>query len=397
MSREMRGSGTVYKRGNVWWIQYCHRGEPKRESSHKPDRKDALKLLKKRIGESASGRVLGSVAEKITLDEMAKALLTDYRLHGNRSVSTAEYFIKNLLDHFGKEARALDITSDKIGEYIEARQAVMITKREDQDASPQNDGKGKKVEGEKVRRFSNASINRETACLRHMFNLMAQAKRLSRDDVPSVPRLEEAQARQGFLDPPEFAVLQKALPAYLQNPVHFLYLTGWRKGAMRSLEWARDIELERDDGGTITGGTITLQPLYSKNKHPWKIAISGDLVEVIRRAWAVSDAECPYVFQNDGAPIGDFRKSWDKARKAAGFPWLFIHDMRRSCARNLSRAGVPDQVSMRITGHITQSMFDRYNVTDDHEVEEAIINVSEYIAKKAAKPPTVVPMERKSA
>jgi integrase len=389
MSREMRGSGTVYKRGNVWWIQFCHRGESKRESSHKPDRKDALKLLKKRIGESASGRVLGSVAEKITLEEMAKALLSNYRLLENRSVSTAEYFTKNLLDHFGKEARAVDIKSDKIGEYIEARQAVMITVKK---PPGQPD-----AEEEKARRFSNASINRETACLRHMFNLMVEAKRLSRDDVPSVPRLEEAPARQGFLDPPEFAALQKALPAYLQNAVHFLYVTGWRKGAMRSLQWARDIELERDDDGNITGGAITLQALYSKNKLAWKIAISGDLVEIIRRAWADREAQCPYVFQNDGAPIGDFRKAWSKARKAAGFPWLLVHDMRRSCARNLSRAGVPDQVSMRITGHVTQSMFDRYNVTDDREVKEAIVNVSDYIAKKAAKPPTVVPMERKSA
>jgi integrase len=396
MSREMRGSGTVYKRGNVWWIQYCHRGEPKRESSHKPDRKDALKLLKKRIGESASGRVLGSVAEKITLDEMAKALLTNYRLLGNRSVSTAEYFTKNLLDHFGKEARAVDIKSDKIGEYIEARQAVMITVKPPQ--APLETSAGQvDTEGKQVRRFSNASINRETACLRHMFNLMVEAKRLSRDDVPSVPRLEEAPPRQGFLNPPEFAVLQKALPVYLQNPTKFLYLTGWRKGAMRSLEWARDIELERDDDGNIIGGTITLQALYSKNKLAWKIAISGDLVEVIRRAWADSDAQCPYVFQNEGAPIGDFRKSWDKARKAAGFPWLLIHDMRRSCARNLSRAGVPDQVSMRITGHVTAAMFSRYNITDDHEVEEAIVDVSNYIAEKAAKPPTVVPIERKSA
>lgn len=381
MSREMRGNGNVYERGNVWWIQYCYRGRVYRESSHKTDRNEALKLLKKRLGESGTGRVIGPVAEKVTLKEMVKALLTDYRLKGNRSVSTAEHFTRNLLDHFDKDARALDITSDKIGEYIEARQAAMLTA----------------ADGKKVRRFSNASINRETACLRHMFNLMVDAKRLSHDHVPSVPRLEEAPARQGFLDPPEFAVLQKALPAYLQNPVKFLYVTGWRKGAMRSLEWARDIRLERDDDENIIGGTITLQALYSKNKRPWKIAIVGDLVEVIRRAWADSDAQCPYVFQNDGTPIGDFRKAWSKARKAAGFPWLLIHDMRRSCARNLSRAGVPDQVSMRITGHITQSMFDRYNITDDHDVEEAIVNVSEYIAEKAAKSRTVYPMERKSA
>lgn len=59
MSREMRGQGTVYQRGQIWWIQYSSRGEVFRESTHSPDRKAALKLLKRRNGESARGHVIG--------------------------------------------------------------------------------------------------------------------------------------------------------------------------------------------------------------------------------------------------------------------------------------------------------------------------------------------------
>jgi len=157
MSREMRGQGTVYQRSSTWWIQYSVRGKVIRESSHSSERKVALKLLKQRNGESARGRVLGSVAEKVTLAEMKEALLTSYRLEGNRSIATAEHFARRLIAHFGSTARALDITGEKVAAYAEARQRQGL---------------------------SNASINRETACLRHMFNLMVKAGRLSRDNVP---------------------------------------------------------------------------------------------------------------------------------------------------------------------------------------------------------------------
>jgi len=64
MSKELRGHGTVYKRGNVFWIQYLVHGRVYRESSGSPDRNVALKKLKGRVGEASHGVVIGPVAEK---------------------------------------------------------------------------------------------------------------------------------------------------------------------------------------------------------------------------------------------------------------------------------------------------------------------------------------------
>jgi len=372
MSRERRGDGTVYQRGATWWIQYSHRGKVERESSHSPDRKVALKLLKYRNGEAARGRVIGPVAEKVTLADMKEALLTDYRLHGNRSIATAEHFARNLVAHFGETARALDITSDRIASFAEARQKQGL---------------------------ANASINRETACLRHMFNLMVKAGRLSRDNVPSALRLEEAAARRGFLEPADFARLRDALPAYLREPASFLYVTGWRKGAMRSLTWLRDCELDFDGDGVLVGGVVTLQAEHSKNKQPYTLPLKGELLEVIRRAWANRESECPYVFHDGKLPVGDFRKAWRRACKAAGLEGILVHDMRRSCARNLVRAGVAERVAMSVTGHKTRSMFDRYNIVGVTDLEQAMERVSEYVAARAAEPakPKVIELVRKVA
>ncbi len=94
-----------------------------------------------------------------------------------------------------------------------------------------------------------------------------------------------------------------------------------------------------------------------------------------------------------GAPIGSFRKSWASACKRAGLPGLFFHDLRRTAARNLIRAGVPETVSMQLTGHLTASIFRRYAIVDEAMLQEGAAKLSAHYA--AAEPTRkVVPLAR---
>jgi hypothetical protein len=53
MSTQEWGSGTVYKRDNssFWWIKYSVGGKVRRESSGSHVRHEAVKLLRRRMGQ----------------------------------------------------------------------------------------------------------------------------------------------------------------------------------------------------------------------------------------------------------------------------------------------------------------------------------------------------------
>src|SRR5574341_451068 len=310
----MRGMGRVFKRGSVWWIGYYHRGKEIRESSESESEAQARKLLKKRLGEIGRGRLIGPVEEKITFEAMAEDLLRDYETNGKRSVRSARLSASHLRGFFGLD-RALDITTDRVRAYISQRQSE---------------------------RASNGSINRELAALKRMFSLAVQAGKLS--SRPYVPILEENNARQGFLDHGGFLALRESLPDYLKDPVTFLYLSGWRVSEMRALEW-RDVDL--------AGQVVRLRPEISKNKDGRLLPLSGELLEIIEGARANRMPDCSFVFHLNGEPIGDFRKAWKTACRAAGLDGIIVHDLRRTAVRNMVRAGIPEKVAMSLSGHKT--------------------------------------------
>ena len=77
------------------------------------------------------------------------------------------------------------------------------------------------------------------------------------------------------------------------------------------------------------------------------------VAEALARRRARRDPTSPLVFHRDGIPIRRWRTAWRTACQAAGVPTRFLHDCRRTAARNLIRASVPERVAMFLTGRIT--------------------------------------------
>ena len=88
--------------------------------------------------------------------------------------------------------------------------------------------------------------------------------------------------------------------------------------------------------------------------------------------WSRNNANgAMHVFHNEGERIKDFRTAWKSACTAAGIPDLKFHDLRRTAVRNMRRAGVPQVVRLRISGHRTDSMERRYNIVDVDDIRAA--------------------------
>ena len=343
--------GSIYKRGEIFWLKYYRNGKSYRESSNSGKESEAKRLLKKREGEISDGKIPGIYFERIRFNELSDDFLADYRVNGKKSLARAERSVNHLMTAFdGMKVPA--ITSPRIHAYIEARLA----------------------EG-----AENATVNRELAAVKRIFNLGARQTPPKVDRVPYIPMLKENNVRKGFFEHVDFIALRDTLPHFLKGFVTFGYKTGWRKSEIETLTWS---QVDREQG------IVRLEPGDTKNDDGRTVYLDSELQEVFKAQWEKRKAAkkiLPYVFPNeDGTDrIKDFRGSWDKACKEAKIGKRLFHDMRRTAVRNMVRSGIPERVAMMISGHKTRTVFDRYNIVNADDLKRAAAKQEAYLESQA--------------
>ncbi len=341
--------GTIYRRKGkkVLWIKYYRNGKPFYESSHGDKLVVAKRLLKKREGEISKGELPGIYFDKVKFDGLAEDLLSDYRINGRKSLDKALRSVKYLKQAFGG-MKVTEITTSRIRIYIEERMR---------------------------KKLSNASINRELAALKRIFHLAARCTPPKVRDIPYIPMLKEHNVRKGFFEHEEYLALKNILPDELKPIVTFAYHSGWRKGEILGLTWDK-VDLKQ--------GIVRLDPGETKNNEARTLYMDEDLLKEIKTLHSKRRLGCPYVFHRKGKPLKDFRQTWDSRCLQAGLRGRLFHDFRRTAVRNMVRAGVSEGVAMKISGHKTRSVFDRYNIINDQDLIEAAKKHEIYLKTKAS-------------
>jgi len=180
----------------------------------------------------------------------------------------------------------------------------------------------------------------------------------------------EDNVRKGFFEREQFDAVLSHLPEHLTPVVKVACITGWRvTSELLSRQWQHV---------DFNGGWLRLEPGETKNRKgrnfPFTQRLRTVLAEQRKRTAAVEVATgcaVPWVFHRDGHRIKSFYVLWRKACRETGIPGRLLHDFRRTAVRNFERAGVPRSDAMAMVGHLTESIYRRYAISDEGSLREA--------------------------
>lgn len=200
--------------------------------------------------------------------------------------------------------------------------------------------------------------------------------------------------RKGFVEQADFERMASEAAKeglWLRALIEVAYTYGWRRGELVELRVRQVNQHNR---------TIRLDPGTTKNYEGREVYMTDSVCELL---YALSEGKQPddHVFTRDnGKPIRDFRGTWRNLCVRAGtarwecsacrassserakrctkcegtlkYVGLIPHDFRRSAAKALRRAGVPESVIMATGGWKTASMFRRYAIVSSADQQSAM-------------------------
>jgi integrase len=340
---------SLYKRGAIWWAKLYQDGFPVYKTTKATDKREAQRLHDIWAGELRQGRFLPR-ADQTRYDQLVDDLLRHYRNTEDRDLIEVNTRLAHLNPFFSGQ-RASKIDSAMVERYVEQR---------------------------KNANAANGTINRELGLLTRLFKMALENKRVLQG--PTIRKLKEAAPRQGFFEEPQFKAIRARLPADLQVATTLAYSFGWRtQSEVLTLERSQlDLDAEtlrlepgttKNDDGRLVYLTPELKTLLSTQVERVK-ALERRLGQII--PWLFPHLPAVHISPRlVGTQRKDFRKAWVTACKMAGVPGAIRHDFRRTAVRNMVNEGVPERVAMKVTGHRTRSVFDRYHIVSSADLKEA--------------------------
>jgi integrase len=366
----------IRKRGNGWQIDYFDpTGKRVRKSFAK--KKDAVDELAKRVSLIAEKRYLDVKKDYTTT---LKEVLTQYEKNYKHQASFLNskcHFIENFREYFGNETLLANI------KYVELE-------------SYRNHLRRKTTKSGGLRTV--ATINREMACLHHIFQKAAEWEMIERNPFNRGKSLltKENNKRLRFLTEDEITKLLQECHKHLRPIVICALNTGMRKGEILGLEWSR-----------IRNGFIYLEK--TKNNEARQIPINDTLENLfadMRRAQGPGakhvftfakgehklSADGPVRERKGPAPLPEMvqnvRTAFAGALDRAGIKNFRFHDLRHTFASHMVMRGASLKDLQELLGHKSMSMLLRYtHLTQEHK--KKAVNLLQGLTTCAEKSPTV--------
>jgi site-specific recombinase XerD len=365
-------------RSPFYWLYYWCHGVPVRVSTgvrhflNEPNASDNKRKAARRKADSFLKEKTDDVIKKgkqhvteiYLVNDLYEPMIRKLRQKAAKDVEHVVRRWKLHLKPFFGTLETEQVTSDCLDKYVDERT---------------NEGAGP------------ATVNRETAILRRMLRLAYTSTPQKITFLPAFPHLSEPPARTGFLAPASSVKIREAGDAtgelWLRTLAELYHKLGWRKTEGLKLTVR---QFDRNAG--------VLHLRDSKNGNGREVPLTATLRSLLTQCALDKEQDDFLITRDDGEPIKDFRKTWRNLCIVAGvgrmvcracdrevsgkkcecgsgrlrYHGLTVHDMRRTAARNLRRAGVSEGVIMKIGGWKTRSIFDRYNIISTEDMREGL-------------------------
>lgn len=319
----------VRKRGSAYQIDYTDPDGKRVRKSFKK-KKDAEAELGKRVSLIAENRYLDVKKDcKTTFKE----LIEEYEENFKHQASWDKYksfCVANFKSHFGESTLLSNIR------YID-----LETYRNHLKAKLTKDGTLR----------ADATVNREMACLHHIFTKAVEWEMMERSpfDRGKSLLLKENNQRIRYLTETELKKLvEECKPkAHLHRIVTCALNTGMRRGEILSLKW-----------GQIRNGFIYLEKTKTKNRR--EIPVNDDLEGILKDIRKDQGLTSKYVFTYAKRSVGRIDRAFKGALDRAGIEDFKFHDLRHTFASHLIMRGASLKEVQELLGHKTMTMTLRY-------------------------------------
>jgi integrase len=322
----------VYQRGNRWWIRYRFNGKYIHQAI-------GDRILAERTMEEIRHRIhdgrheIKLEDERRTFAEMANEYLE--AKSNKRSLRCDRSMLRHLVPVFGPSL-IHTITKAEVEGYARTRRKTV----------------------------SGATVNRDLALLRHLFNLAIEKGYMRDNPVRGVKKAKEAPWRRKYVyTEDDLQALVDAAAPHLRAILAVAIGTGLRKGDILALRW---------DQVDFAHNVITFY--QQKTEEPLEIPLLPMVRELLWRLKGTA-GDSPLLFSWEGKKIADVRWAFQAALRRSGLDkrGFRFHDLRRTFATMLYNRGVHLTKIQRLLGHRSILTTERYLGVKFEETREAIM------------------------
>jgi len=361
----------IFKRGRVYWFHFLFNGEHVQQSTKQRNRKAARDIEAAYRTALAKGEV--GIVERKPIPKF-KAVMQSFlnwskTQHAAHPGTYSRYQTSGvaLLRHF-KDMPLDKITAEEVEKFKTSRLEEFVTVR----------GKEKGVRKKTDRKISPATVNREIACLRAMFNHAIKGNDTLKNPIckTGAKTLPEDNEQMRVLDFNEQAKYLSAGTPMLRDVATLILETG-----MRPEEVYR-----------IVPENVHLKEAYLYNPHgktkaaKRSVPLNSEAISVLARV--MDGLKTPYLFpcETDAQrPVPKVNNAHDRAVKASGVEHFRLYDLRHTWATRAAQSGMDLVTLAKLLGHTRIQMVMRYvHPTQDHQTQ-AVAQMEQYVlAQKLA-------------